>query len=63
MYQNRFVLGLIREKEDLTLIAARGIKVLPLYKILAQLRHELGRLTGGAGTDLAELIEYYNQYV
>ena len=28
--------------------------------ILAELKHAAGKLKGGAGTDLAELIEYYN---
>ena len=53
----------MREPEELKLIAAKGIQVVPLYEVLAQLRHEDGKQTGGAGTDLAELIEYYNLYV
>jgi len=37
-----------------------NIKVIALKDILAELKHAAGKLKGGAGTDLAELIEYYN---
>lgn len=55
--------GVVKEEEELKLIASHGITLIPLHVILADLRHYKGKLKGGAGTDLAEIIEYYNSYV
>jgi hypothetical protein len=37
-----------------------GVSTIPLFEVLVALQHMPGAITGGAGTDLAELIEYYN---
>lgn len=58
-----FVHAVVKDQKELDQIAAEGVKVLPLHYVLANLRHRAGRLKGGAGTDLAELIEYYNEHV
>ena len=55
--------GVVREVAELTLIASHGVNLLPLHAVLSNLRHAAGKLKGGAGTDLAEIIEYYNTYV
>ena len=45
-------------------IAKHGITVVPLHRVLAELsgKAESG-LCGAAGTDLAELVEYYKAHV
>lgn len=56
-----FVHGVVRAKRELELIAEAGIMVIPLYDVLRSLKHKRGAANrGGAGTDLAEIIEYYN---
>lgn len=58
-----FVHAVVREPMELQLIAAAGIALLPLHEVLAALKHKAGKLKGGAGTDLAEMMEYYNSFV
>jgi|SRR5258706_1627340 len=55
--------AVVREAAELPLIASHGITLLPLHSVLADLRHAAGKLKGSAGTDLAEIIEYYNTFV
>lgn len=55
--------AVVREDVELELIAAEGIELIALHNVLAKLKHAAGKLKGGAGTDLAEMIEYYNEYV
>lgn len=62
-WQYLLVHAVVREPAELTLIRRAGIKVIALHDVLAQLKHAAGKLKGGAGTDLAELIEYYNSYL
>jgi hypothetical protein len=58
-----FVHAVVREPTELQLIAKEGIQLIALHDVLAKLKHAAGKLKGGAGTDLAEMIEYYNEYV
>lgn len=53
--------GVVREPTELEVMRSKGIETIALREILADLRHTEGELTGGAGTDVAELIEYYNK--
>jgi hypothetical protein len=55
--------AVVREPAELRLISARGIACLALHTVLADLKHAAGKLKGVAGTDLAEIIEYYNTFV
>lgn len=62
-WRHVLVHAVVREPKELKLIEAAGIQLIALHEILAQLKHAAGKLKGGAGTDLAEVIEYYNSYV
>lgn len=62
-WQYVFVHAVVKEPKELTLISDHGVTVIALHKILSELKHAAGKLKGGAGTDLAEIIEYYNEYV
>jgi hypothetical protein len=55
--------GVVKEPRELELIKNQGINLIPLHYVLENLKHSSGKLKGGAGTDLAELIEYYNDYL
>lgn len=56
-----FVHAVVREPAELKFIAAAGVQVIPLHQVLAELKHESSKvLRGGAGTDLSEVIEYFN---
>jgi len=63
LWKPTFVHAVAREPEELRLISERGITCLALHTVLADLKHAAGKLKGGAGTDLAEIIEYYNTVV
>ncbi len=52
--------GVVKDEFELKVMRDLGISTIPLYEILGGLQHLPGGITGGAGTDLAELIEYYN---
>lgn len=56
-----FVHGVVKDKYELEVMRNLGITTIPLSKILYELKHSPGKITGGAGTDFAELIEYYNE--
>lgn len=60
-WQLIFVHGVVKDEYELTVMQELGIKTIPLFTILNELKHAPGKITGGAGTDFAELIEYYNQ--
>jgi hypothetical protein len=62
-WQYVFVHAVVKEVKELELIEKAGVRLMALHKVLAELKHSAGRLKGGAGTDLAEVIEYYNEYV
>jgi hypothetical protein len=48
---------------ELEAIAAEGVKLVPLHRVLRELRHEEAvGLRGGAATDLSEIIEYYAEH-
>ncbi|MFC5474891.1 hypothetical protein [Paraherbaspirillum soli] len=52
----------MRWQEELDCIAEAGITLLPLLQVLEELRNQKqGLLRGGAGTDIAELIEYFTK--
>jgi hypothetical protein len=53
-----------RWPEELKQVAAHVITLVPLITFIAELHHShSGSLRGGAGTDLAELIEYFTKHV
>ena len=56
-----FVHGIVKDEYELEVMQNLGIQTLPLFQILNELKHSPGSITGGAGTDFAELIEYYNE--
>ena len=58
-----FVHAVVREPAELKLVKAAGIRLIALHDVLAELKHTAGKLKSGAGTDLAEIIEYYNSFV
>jgi hypothetical protein len=62
-WQKVFVHATVKYDEELLMLSKAGMTVIPLHKILGELKHAEGHLRGGAGTDLAEIIEYYNEYV
>ena len=62
-WQYVLVHAVVREPRELQIISEAGITLIALHEVLAQLKHAAGKLKGGAGTDLAEVIEYYNSFV
>jgi hypothetical protein len=62
-WKPHFVHGVVKSELELQLIASHGIEVIPLHQVLSGLKHAAGKLKGGAGTDLAEVVEYYNSFV
>jgi hypothetical protein len=62
-WQFVFVHAEVRDPRELELIRSASVRVVLLYEVLGALRHQAESLKGGAGTDLAELIEYYNAYL
>ena len=59
-WQFTLVHGVAKDDYELEMMRGLSIETMPLSQILADLHHLPGAITGGAGTDLAELIEYYN---
>jgi len=57
----QFVHGVVKDEFELEVIRNKGINTISLYEVLRELKHSPGKITGGAGTDFAELIEYYNE--
>jgi len=57
----QFVHGVVKDEYELEVIRQLGINTVSLYEVLHELKHSPGKITGGAGTDFAELIEYYNE--
>jgi hypothetical protein len=57
----QFVHGVVKDEYELEAIRDNGINTISLYEVLHELKHSPGKITGGAGTDFAELIEYYNK--
>lgn len=53
-----------RWPEELKCIGSHGVTLVSLTKVLAELHHDKsGSLRGGAGTDIAELMEYFTKHV
>jgi hypothetical protein len=46
---------------ELELIAQHGIEILPLQKVLSDLEATQGEMRGYSGTDILEIITYYDQ--
>ena len=47
---------------ELETVKSCGIETIELVKVLSELRHDLAKgVRGSAGTDIAEIIEYFNQ--
>ncbi len=52
--------AVVREPQELQLIQAHGVQIVPLHKVLVELGHGVATgIRGGAGTDLSEVIEYF----
>lgn len=60
-WQFFLVHGIVREPAELAIMQKLGVTTIPLHEVLGELEHMPGKITGGAGTDLAELIEYYKE--
>ena len=60
-WQYIFVHGVVKDEFELEVMRDNGIETIPLFNILQDLKHSPGSVTGGAGTDFAELIEYFNE--
>jgi hypothetical protein len=55
--------AVVKEPFELQCIAARGIEIVPLHKVLADLGSSKNAgIKGGAGTDLSEVVEYFYGY-
>jgi hypothetical protein len=62
-WQWTFVHGVVKEPRELQLIAATGIRLVPLAEVLDNLCHvKRAVFSASAGTDLADLIEFYARY-
>ena len=57
-----FVHGVVREQAEIDEIVRLGINVLPLHQVLASVCNRDGGLTGAAGTDLADIVDYYESH-
>lgn len=57
-----FVHAVVREKRELELIERHGVKIVSFQQVLGQLHHAPTSQRGGAGTDLAEIVEYFAKY-
>ena len=56
--------GKVRHKEELPLIASHGIELIPFHSILTVLcKNKEGAPKGGAGSDIADMIAYYEEYL
>ncbi len=56
--------GVVKDPFEVECIGECNVETMPLHKILANLRHRDARgIRGMAGTDLSEIIEYYNDHV
>jgi hypothetical protein len=63
-WKHKFVHGKVYDKSELDFIKARGIDLVRFEDVLQELcGHKPGDLFGGAGTDIAEIIRYYAEYV
>ena len=58
-WQYVFVHAVVREPRELSLIAEHGIRVVPFWAVLDELKHVSEVQRGSAGTDLSEIIEYF----
>jgi hypothetical protein len=58
-----FVHAVVREPVELHVIRQRNVELVPLIKVLRELKHKAGAVRGGAGTDLSEIMEYFNDHV
>ena len=58
-----FIHGKVRHEEELPLIASHGIELIPFHSVLAELcKNEDNAPKGGAGSDIADMIAYYEEY-
>jgi hypothetical protein len=58
-----FVHAVVREPKELEAIAACGVKLVTLHEVLKGLEHKAANgIRGGAGTDFAEIIEYFKSH-
>jgi len=62
-WQFKFVHGKVHDKSELAFMKARGVELISFEKVLHELcAHKPGELFGGAGTDIAEIVQYYAEY-
>jgi hypothetical protein len=58
-----FVHGVVRSEAELNEIAKNQVTVIPFYKVLADVcARNADHLTGAAGTDLADIVHYYQTH-
>lgn len=59
-WTHHFVHGKVKHLEELELIRSHGIEIIPFYKVLTQLCENVERAPkSGAGSDIADIIAYY----
>lgn len=62
-WQYKLVHGRVYEKSELAFIQARGVELIPFETALQDLcKHKPGEPSGGAGTDIAEIIHFYAEH-
>ena len=63
-WQFKFVHGKVYDETELAFIKARGVELISFDSVLKELcEHKPGELFGGAGTDLADIVQYYAEFV
>lgn len=59
-WQGHFVHGVVRDKDEVSLIRSHGIQTVSFYNVLASLcSASRSGVRGAAGTDIAEVVAYY----
>jgi hypothetical protein len=62
-WKYKLVHAVVRWRDEVGAIAAKGVVVIPLYQVLTDLgRSEAAGIRGSAGTDLSEIIEYFYKH-
>jgi hypothetical protein len=52
--------GVVKEPKELEFIKAEGVELIPFQKVLKELRFDKNGFSGEAGTDIAEMIQYFS---
>lgn len=52
--------GEVKESKELELIKAEGVELVPFHQVLTELRFDKKGFSGEAGTDIAEVVQYFS---